>query len=150
MYPYNGSFVPVQPLQRMNQYQPYQGYGNQMLIKGRMVAGLDEAKAAQFDLDGTLSFFPSLSENAIYVKSIDLNGLPIFQVYKLVDNRQEQRVVYANNDTVMALQKRVEQLENALKGVSGNVQQSNANVANDGSTATKQQSSNANAEHVWE
>ena len=149
MYPYNGSFIPVQPMQRVNQYQPYQGYGNQMLIKGRMVAGLDEAKAAQFDLNGTPSFFPSLSENAIYVKSIDLNGLPVFQVYRL-ENRQEQRMVYANNDTVMALQKRVEQLENALRGVTGNVQQSHANDAIDGSTATKQQSANVNSEHVWE
>lgn len=153
MYPYNGAFMPVANMQpRLNQYQPYQGYTGPQLVKGRVVAGLDEAKAAQFDLDGTPSYFPSPAEGKIYVKHIDFNGLPVFNVYQLVENKPNQPVVYAEQNTVMALQKRVDQLESLLKGVTNNGQQlqSYANDANNGSASTKQQPDGTNAEHVWE
>lgn len=134
---------PMQP--SYPQYQPsyqqvpqsyIQNYTQPSGIKGRPVTSIDEAKAAQIDLDGTLTYFPSIAENKIYVKSIGFDGLPVFNVYQLVDNQPTQPT-YADNNTVIALQKRVEQLESLVKGVTNNVQ-SNADNATDGSTATKQ------------
>ena len=37
------------------------------IVKGRVVTGIEEARAAQVDLDGTPSYFPSLGEGKIYV-----------------------------------------------------------------------------------
>lgn len=42
---------------------------------------VDEARAAQIDFDGSVSYFPSPAENKIYTKTTDLNGLPVFVTY---------------------------------------------------------------------
>ena len=47
------------------------------IVKGRVVTGIEEARAAQVDLDGTPSYFPSLGEGKIYVKYIGMDGLPV-------------------------------------------------------------------------
>lgn len=52
-------------------------------LRGRVVTGIEEARASQISLDGTPSFFPSPSEGKIYEKAIDLNGMPVFKVYAL-------------------------------------------------------------------
>ncbi|PWM78688.1 MAG: hypothetical protein DBY32_04195 [Phascolarctobacterium sp.] len=100
-------------------------------IKGRVVTSIDEARAAQIDFDGSASYFPCPAERKIYVKSLDLNGNPVFEVYQLTNNGTQQQPVYVENSAFAALQQRVEQLEAALKGVSGNVQPG-ANITNDG------------------
>ena len=133
---------PMQP--SYPQYQPsyqqvpqsyIQNYTQPSGIKGRPVTSIDEAKAAQIDLDGTMTYFPSLAENKIYVKSIGFDGLPIFNVYQLVDTKQSQPV-YAESSIVIALQQRVDALERIIKGVNSNVQP-NANAANGGSITTE-------------
>ena len=111
-------------LQRMQaQYQPPiqppQMYGNMPMqsgLKGRVVTGRDEAKAAQIDLDGTPHYFDCPSEATIYKKSIGLDGMPIFRTFKEV---QEQA---SKTDTLTALQERVAILEKRLEGVYMNVQ----------------------------
>ena len=133
---------PMQP--NYPQYQPsyqqvpqsyIQNYTQPSGIKGRPVTSIDEAKAAQIDLDGTMTYFPSLAENKIYVKSIGFDGLPIFNVYQLVDTKQAQPV-YAESSIVIALQQRVDALERIIKGVNSNVQP-NANDANVGAITTE-------------
>lgn len=52
-----------------------------MSVRGHLVTGIEEARAAQVMLDGTPSYFPSPAEGKIYEKSIDLNGMPVFKVY---------------------------------------------------------------------
>lgn len=116
-------------------YQQLQQPFPQTGIKGRPVTSIDEAKAAQIDLDGTMTYFPSLGENKIYVKSIGYDGLPVFNVYQLVDAKQNQPL-YADNSTVMALQQRVDNLERLIKGVNNNVQP-NANDAVGGAITTE-------------
>lgn len=131
MQPDPGMIAMQERLKRMQQQayapQPLGTYG----IKGRMVTSIDEARAAQIDFDGSASYFPCPAEHKIYVKSLDLNGNPIFEVYQLANNGGMQQPVYVENGAFMALQQRVEQLEVALKGVVNNVQP-NANVTNDG------------------
>lgn len=116
------------------QYQPTYMQQQLMTIKGRPVTSIDEAKAAQIDLDGTITYFPSPAENKIYVKSIGFDGLPIFNIYQLADSKQSQPV-YADNNLVISLQQRVENLEKIVQGVSKNVQP-NANSSNDGTNST--------------
>ena len=100
-------------------------------IKGRMVTSIDEARAAQIDFDGSASYFPCPAERKIYVKSLDLNGNPVFEVYQLMSGNAQQQSTYVESSAFAALQQRVEQLEAALKGANNNVQQSNAVNTND-------------------
>lgn len=110
------------------QYSVPSNYGVQTTMAvGRVVTGLEEARAAQIPLDGTPVYFPSPAENKIYVKYVGMNGTPVFNVYELAG--QGQQPVYADNATVTALQKRVENLEVLVKGCNSNVQ-SNADIAN--------------------
>lgn len=106
--------------------------GNSGGIQGRIVMGVEEAKAAQIPLDGTPVYFPSPAERKIYVKSIGLDGMPLFNTYELASSKNNAEPTYADNATVAALQKRVEQLESLLmKGADVNVQSNavNGNVA---------------------
>lgn len=77
-------------------------------LKGRMVTSIDEAKASQFDLDGSITYFPSLAENKIYAKTLDNNGLPIFMQFAMVQDTPQQKVVVPE---LTDLVKRIERLE---------------------------------------
>ncbi|MBQ8809513.1 MAG: hypothetical protein IJZ69_04190 [Bacteroidales bacterium] len=143
--PYSG-MNPVnmyqQRLQQMQQQypQPYSSMPQaQSGLKGRIVTGMEEARAAQIDLDGSVFVFPSLSENKIYTKTIDLNGNPVFEVYHKSVQQETKQPVYAESGAVIALQQRVEKLEKLLQGVSVNVQSN----ANDVPTNVWKQSDNA-------
>ena len=80
-------------------------------LKGRMVTSIDEAKASQFDLDGSITFFPSLAESKIYAKTLDNNGLPVFMEFIA---KQEASPVQATNSIMEDLLHRVERLEKEL------------------------------------
>lgn len=145
MYPNYPNYRPLPPdpamiamnerLEQMRRQQQMYAPPQQAIqyggIKGRVVTSIDEARAAQIDFDGSASYFPCPAERKIYVKSLDLNGNPVFEVYQLTNNGTQQQPVYVENSAFAALQQRVEQLEAALKGVSGNVQPG-ANITNDG------------------
>lgn len=84
-------------------------------IRGRIVTGIEEARAAQISLDGTPSFFPSPAEGKVYEKSIDLNGMPIFKVYALSTTPKQVPVA----DTIAALESKVAELEQAVNMMRG-------------------------------
>lgn len=119
--PYTNPYSAMQ--NRLNvMEQQYQQYSKPQItgLNGRMVTGIEEARASQIPLDGTPSYFPSPAENKIYVKLLDMNGLPIFMVYELkMPNQMEKS----------DLECRVEALENKLKEMLNN--EPNANSAND-------------------
>lgn len=98
---------PAQP----NAYQPVQQ------IKGRPVTSIEEARAAQVDLDGTSTYFPAPAEGKIYEKLIGMDGLPIFRVYQLQQDGGMQASAYADNNMVLALQRRIEKLEEQIGGM---------------------------------
>ena len=52
-------------------------------IKGRPVVSIDEARASQIDLDGSLYVFPDLGNKKIYTKQINLDGTASFNVFEL-------------------------------------------------------------------
>lgn len=101
--------------ERLNQME--QAYQSMRMppMKGHIVTGIEEARAAQITLDGTPSFFPSPAEGKVYEKSIDLNGMPIFKVYVL-SNAPKQKPVA---ETITALESKVAELEQAVKMMRG-------------------------------
>ena len=66
-----------------------QPYSNMMMmpqanyIKGRPVVSIDEARASQIDLDGSLHVFPDLGNKKIYTKQINMDGTATFNVFEL-------------------------------------------------------------------
>ena len=97
------------------------------IVKGRVVTGIEEARAAQVDLDGTPSYFPSLGEGKIYVKYIGMDGLPVFQTFIVEQPKPQMPGI-----SLESLAQRVQNIENAIQNMNGgavNVQ-SNGNDAN--------------------
>ena len=69
---------------------PQQPYSAPMImsqgnyIKGRPVVSIDEARASQIDLDGSLYVFPDLGNKKIYTKQINMDGTASFNVFEMV------------------------------------------------------------------
>lgn len=54
-------------------------------MKCRAVTSLEEAKAAMIDLDGSLNVFTNIANGEIYTKQVGLDGLAVFNTYRLVN-----------------------------------------------------------------
>lgn len=48
----------------------------------RPVSSIEEVKAAQIDFDGTVFYFPSMAENRIYTKHINMDGTSSINMYE--------------------------------------------------------------------
>lgn len=128
--PYNNPYSVMQN-RLSNLEQQYQQYKPQMptVLNGRMVTGIEEARASQIALDGTPSYFPSPAENKIYVKSLDMNGLPVFATYKLeVPISCERTQETEQNVSISQFISRIETLEQKVKEMEN--RESNANITN--------------------
>ena len=130
--PYRQAYNPYPQIQA-NYPQTYpQRYPQQQMpvnniVKGRVVTGIEEARAAQVELDGTPSYFPSLGEGKIYVKYIGMDGLPVFQTFIVEQPKPQMPGI-----SLEALAQRVQNIENAIQNMNGgavNVQP-NGNDAN--------------------
>ena len=115
--PYNGY-----PQAQGNYPQTYpQRYPQQQMqipvnniVKGRVVTGIEEARAAQVELDGTPSYFPSLGEGKIYVKYIGMDGLPVFQTFIVEQPKPQMQGI-----SLESLAQRVQNIENAIQNMNG-------------------------------
>ena len=128
--PYNG-YPQVQGNYPQTYQQRYPQQQMQMpvnnIVKGRVVTGIEEARAAQVDLDGTPSYFPSLGEGKIYVKYIGMDGLPVFQTFIVEQPKPQMPGI-----SLESLAQRVQNIENSIQNMNGgavNVQP-NGNDAN--------------------
>lgn len=73
----------------------------QNFIKGRPVVSIDEARASQIDLDGSLYVFPDLGNKKIYTKQINIDGTATFNVFELVAEKTKEECatpVYVTRD----------------------------------------------------
>ena len=71
-----------QPLQY--QYPNYLRQGPpQVVLKGRLVSSLEEARATSIDFDGSVFYFPDLANKRIYTKQINIDGTASLYVYEL-------------------------------------------------------------------
>ena len=57
-------------------------------IKCRPVVSIDEARAAQIDLDGSLFVFTDIRNKKIYTKQVSLDGIAVLNTYSLVENEE--------------------------------------------------------------
>lgn len=129
--------------QQQQMYQPvYQQSIQQALVqlKGRIVTSIDEAKAAQVDLDGSSTYFPAPAEGKVYEKLIGMDGLPVFRVYALQERGAQNQPVYADNNVVIALQRRIEKLEEQIGGMTND-----EHISDDADGAAGRKSNGTNA-----
>lgn len=89
-----------------NQYNGYyqqNSYGNQYqrqtvpesygaspgvsYLKGRPVLSVEEARASQIDLDGSLHVFTDIGNKKIYTKQLNLDGTATLKTYVLVEDK---------------------------------------------------------------
>ena len=128
--PYNG-YPQVQGNYPQTYQQRYPQQQMQMpvnnIVKGRVVTGIEEARAAQVELDGTPSYFPSLGEGKIYVKYIGMDGLPVFQSFIVEQPKPQMPGI-----SLESLAQRVQNIENAIQNMNGGAGhvQSNGDDAN--------------------
>lgn len=62
----------------------------QQVLRGRPVSSVEEMRASPIDFDGTIFYFPDQSNNCIYTKQIDLNGRPVYKIFKLAEFPQQE------------------------------------------------------------
>lgn len=93
----NYPYYPQPPMPAQDQQQQYgrmrpamMSYVDQsqpqMMIKGRPVTSIEEARATSIDFDGSVFYFPDLANKRIYTKQINMDGTPSFNVYELTNN----------------------------------------------------------------
>ena len=132
--PYRQSYNPYPQIQANYPQTFPQRYPQQQIqmpvnniVKGRVVTGIEEARAAQVDLDGTPSYFPSLGEGKIYVKYIGMDGLPVFQTFIVEQPKPQMQGI-----SLESLAQRVQNIENAIQNMNGGAGhvQSNGDDAN--------------------
>lgn len=103
-----------QQQQQMMQQQFQQMPQQQMLgLKGRVVSSIDEVRATSVDMDGSETYFPYPASNAIFTKSIDMNGNQVIRKYVLDTDTNNQDI------SISDLSKRVKSLEEILEGLTG-------------------------------
>ena len=82
-YPMQNSQREAQMVPQAQQYTQPVMMPQMNYIKGRPVVSIDEARASQIDLDGSLYVFPDLGNKKIYTKQINMDGTATFNVFEL-------------------------------------------------------------------
>lgn len=104
---------------------------SQQIARLSYVTCIDEAKAAQIPLDGSVTVFVNVQNGEIYTKQLDNNGLADLKLYRRVQNVAQQNVQYVPVQDFNVLTEKVKMLESRLMGGANNVSESNANNGND-------------------
>lgn len=71
------------PYQTAVPQQPRFQFQDPNFLKGRPVTSIEEVRATPIDFDGSIFYFPDLTNNRIYTKQINMDGTPLFKVYEL-------------------------------------------------------------------
>ena len=98
-------------------------YPTNSFLKCRYVASQDEAKAAPTEMDGTPNLLYCPAECTVYVKYLDLNGMPVLDIFKRTQEQPKENII-------AVLEQRIAALEKRLEGVKINAQ-SDANYTHD-------------------
>ena len=117
MYPnQNYNYYPQQPInQYMRQPQMLQ---QTVMLKGRMVSSIEEAKASPIDFDGSIFYFPDLANKRIYTKQINIDGTATLNMYELRPIQMQQDIqqgMAANFVTREEFQQALEQLKTSFE-----------------------------------
>ena len=69
----------------LNYYQRMPQIQMPSVLKWYPVSSIDDARSANIDFDGSITFFPDLNNKKIYTKQIQMDGSLAFNVYELKD-----------------------------------------------------------------
>ena len=95
-------------------------------LKGRPVVSLEEARAAQIDLDGSIHIFTDIGNKKIYTKQINLDGTATLNIYTLQEENPTEQVEFVTKAEFNEEMNKMQSLLNLLipketeKGVSLN------------------------------
>ena len=128
--PYGGYGVPAQ--MAYAQPAPQQTYAQQMQTQPnvitRMVTSREEATTAQIQFDNTINVFVNLASDEVYIKRFNPNTggawfgdyIPPARAQQMAQNApqtaEKPKTEWATVEMVSALEKRVSELSEALKG----------------------------------
>ena len=115
--PYYYPYMQRAPQPDMSTMQMQLQSQSQNYIKGRPVVSLDEARASQIDLDGSLYVFTDIGNKKIYTKQITMDGTASLQTYALVEkpiNENPQQITDINYVTKEELEKAISELKKQL------------------------------------
>ena len=89
-----------QQQQQMQNYAPMPQQVSPMsqFLKGRPVVSLEEARAAQIDLDGSLFVFTDIGNKKIYTKQINLDGTATLNIYTLDNPSSQNQATYITKE----------------------------------------------------
>lgn len=114
--------------QSQNQYSNNQNMNMMTLsngLKGRPVASIEEARASQIDLDGSLFVFPDVGNKKIYTKQINLDGTVSFNTYALKEMEGAQPQSLQNINATYATKEELDSAVNNLKNLIKQITSSN-------------------------
>ena len=103
-----------QQMQRLNYLESQVMPSN--MIKGRPVASIEEVRALPIDFDGSIFYFPDMSNNKIYTKQIGLNGQSILQIYSLTELPVTEVKYVTKEEFNLALNELTAKLEQIKQG----------------------------------
>lgn len=83
-------------------------------LKGRPVLSIEEARAAQIDLDGSLHIFTDIGNQKIYTKQLNNDGTASLRVYALVE--PDQTPVFSPNTNEYITREEFEKAMAELRG----------------------------------
>lgn len=93
----------------------YQQYQDPNYLKGRPVTSVDEVRATPIDFDGSIFYFPDITNNRIYTKQINMDGTASFKVYELRSTPLEIAPATNNFVTREEFEMALNQIKMALK-----------------------------------
>ena len=76
------SYNPYQT-QQTPQMAPRYQFPDPNFLKGRPITSIEEVRATPIDFDGSIFYFPDLTNNRIYTKQINMDGTASFKVFEL-------------------------------------------------------------------
>ena len=106
----------------MNNYNYYQQPFQSRIqaataLKGRPVSSLEEVRAIPIDFDGSIFYFPSLTNDKIYTKQINLDGTSAVRVYELAELPIQNNITIPDNLVTK------EEFENKIRELSEQIAQ---------------------------
>ena len=89
-YPQQSQQIRPQMTQQPLNY--FQSGQLQIVLKGRPVSSLEEARATSIDFDGSIFYFPDLANKRIYTKQLNMDGTATLCMYELRDLPTEREI----------------------------------------------------------
>lgn len=85
---------------QQNLPQNFNGNAPETYLKGKPVTSIEEARAQSFDLDGSITYFPDITNKRIYTKQFNPDGSASFKVY-IEDTANQDNLKYVTQQELV-------------------------------------------------